>query len=1160
MDPNQTIDPSTLNQYSGINMGSSPMLMPLPYNYPGYNTQGMTPGAMQQGAFADQMAFYNQSTSSAIMNQTSNMMMRDLQSVLQGSMMAAGQLQATAHSMTQRAVGMFAQPNDMVGQGRQFAIETSFMRDVANFALPKMGMDRDSLLGRMLIGRKPDFLSQAEYQKAFELSAAERFGPQNKMRMGVAGIGAGLAMLPGVGWAGMLGLAVAEPIVEKGISTFDAGMYGEQRFREFHKEYGFTRFGAAGENQSERQLRGLHGVIEHHDTVGVGGRFLRNIGMDSAADLFMKEKFRYEDINKMAVREGLYGQASGEKELAKQFSDLIPVLKEFSEKMRMAPEEVGKLLGYIKKATGYEATSAQSGVIMDQTAKIARITGMKQEDLLQYAVQSAQQLKAMGLNDMTSTESILKTTKQLYAYGQGGLVDDSLKNGQNAFAVATELAQRYASSKNDPLTMMAQMPGGSVQAQMGALMNKVGGDPNKYYDMMREMRGKSPIEAYANRVKMEVQVGKEYGHLSTENAYEFAFQRLGIEDDRTRSAVRALIQNGGRTTFAEIKTNILNAEEGSVVKSIMKAEGLSESAAKERYKEIRGQLEGSHKLFGDTAVNMEGFRGNDDILNLTKDVLAERMGGKNVLRSAPQLQAVGTDIRKIKEKFGLSDSDVKSMMIQGEGDGEIMQKLMTKYGYKDGDIKTLEKMQQARDAIKNAKNQLNSIEKTGNFAYGDLLKSVSSISEEKQKRIQKLYSEIGEKDIEGFIKQAESIIGNDVSAGSLGTAVLSSLSKEQAERIKDKVTSRNNGFETLGGKDILEARDMAGRSGLRQFFSFGNEGTVNGLNPTKQDPRSYDEKVKEFGAQARKIINETGDFNKAANLIKEDYLKRKGMSDSDFEKLSPSERKKVLGGMWRDLSKGDQDSYWTLRKQMDEAGNEEGSKESRKESDLRDFHQVMDSYRGVYKNKYGKELTDQEGAKKFRETQVGLWSVVGEEFRGKKKEDIADNKARETFEAARKSFGSQDTQDMIKAGLGKELREKYEKFFDDKEIKRIAAGGQVDKDQARVLDELRQQAVAAGSKSAESLERINKNLDAEDKTMEKASLDAVKELTEIMRAINTKVGGAAPTASSNTGTKTVANTANNNRSAAPAARSSSEGMSVHKQSNIQSVHAPAKGR
>lgn len=1098
MDPNQTIDPSTLNQYSGINMGSSPMLMPLPYNYPGYNTQGMTPGAMQQGAFADQMAFYNQSTSSAIMNQTSNMMMRDLQNVLQGSMMAAGQLQATAHAMAQRGAGLFAQPNDMVGQSRQFAIETSFLRDVANFALPKMGASRDGLLGRMLIGRKPDFLSQAEYEKAFELSAAERFGPQNKMRMAVAGVGSGLAMLPGVGWAGMLGLAVAEPIVERGISTFDAGMYGEQRFREFHKEYGFTRFGSAGENQSERQLRGLHSVIEHHDTVGIGGRFLRNIGMDSAADLFMKEKFRYEDINKMAVREGLYGQVSGERELEKQFRDLIPVLKEFSEKMRMAPEEVGKLLGYIKKATGYEATSTQSGVIMDQTAKIARTTGMKQEDLLQYAVQSAQQFKAMGMDGMTGMESVLKTTKQLYAYGQGGLADESLKSGQNAFAVANELAMGFSANRNNAVTMMAQMPGGSVAEKMQNLMSRAGGDINKFIRMKMEMRGLDPVKARVKEVELQRDLLKQSG-LGNEEATFEAFERLGIQSEATRSAVIALMQNGGKRTFAETKTSFMGMDPEQQIQSIMKSEGLDRESATKKAEEYRDYLNAQEVFGGSKDTRVSDYSG----ILLTKSLVREKLGGQKRIDAAAASKEYGVEnkIRQFQKDYKskiqdiqklIKSSDTTNVDVYGADEkSELTTNLQKMYGYKDDDPN----LESARKRVLELKQSIETASKKSGSSASDIMESVSEVSDDQKKRIQALYKKVesGEISLSEFTEESEKIVGKN------NTAILSSLDKaEHVKNVSNHLIGKNEAYEILGGDKGLEASQSLTKSawGIAKFLKRFALKKESGLIQSGK-----------FLDKVAELNNNERDNRKLALGIRSEFLKTIGMSEEQFSKLSAPEKEDILTEMRSVIRGKDQSGKFAheLDARLQDAKREDEDRSLSK--DVSDYKKFV----SVYGKSHPGRTEDL--AKAYRSAQTALWGVTDKNTRALSKDDEKfqnDPEARKNFLEQRQSFAA--NQEGIKAvaeasgNLGK-----YNEVFKKERLEAIANGAKMTSEETSLLDKIRSDARSTSKEAVEkNLDKVIATADAEDKTMEKASLDAVKELTEIMRAINTKVGGTPP--------------------------------------------------
>lgn len=1106
MDPNQTIDPSTLNQYSGINMGSSPMLMPLPYNYPGYNTQGMTPGAMQQGAFADQMAFYNQSTSSAIMNQTSNMMMRDLQSVLQGSMMAAGQLQATAHSMTQRAVGMFAQPNDMVGQGRQFAIETSFVRDVSNWGLNKLGASKDGFLNRLLVGRKPDFLSQAEYEKAFELSMADRFSSMNKMGMGVAAVGSSLAMLPGVGWAGMAGLAIAEPIVSGAWGVLDKDMYHEKKYRELAKEIGFARVGHTG-IMTSKQIKATSEMFEEHDTADFGQRVLRKmswLGGDYFADLRMKDKFRYEDIGKTAIREGLIEQKGAGQEFADELRKLIPTLKEFAEKLRQAPEEVAKLMGAIKRQTGYDVNSSQMGVILSQSARLAKLTGMDQNQTIEATVASAMQLKAMGLDYMKSYESISKTAGQLNAYAHGGMVDEALKNGQQAFAVATEIGQRYAASKHDTVMMMAQMPGSTIQEKMGSLL-QAGSSPTKFLEMQADMRNKKPTEAYAEYAKTLLMQYKP--HLGSDKAlWEKVRQELGIENEATFSAVRALVENGGKTTMAEIKQNILNADPEEAIQAIIKAEGGDRESAKKRLDEIRGNLQSTHKLFGDAPVGAEAYRGRISPEDFYKDVLTERLGGKNMLGAATKLQILGSGIQQLK-KLGLSESDIKSMMVQGEGEGEISFRLMKKFGSDTKEFKN------AMTMIQETKKRLNEFEKEGQFSYNDLLKNVSTISEDKQKEIQKLWDEIGEKDPEAFSKKATEI-AQSAGATNTSAAILSSLRKDQAAKAVDVVKSKDNGYELLGGDAGKETREYAGKGWMGRsshaIYKSGEEmsqlagSKTNYVSGTLKGKLEGSNQIK-FGNFVRSIAdNEQLSFTEKAKSVRENYFKQIGITEQEFNSKSKRDQDYILGSMWRDIKLGDEGAFEKLDSQMKENSSKSETHEKLKAKDLQDFNKVINAYRGVFKEKYGKDLDDKEGVERFQKAQIGIWSVVGEEFRGKKVEDIKDEKEKKAFTAARQAFI--ESQDVIKASLSPEARKKYEAAFNDRELEKIAKEG-MSKAQSGLFNSLLQEAGVASAKSKEELQRISENIASEDKTMEKASLDAVTELTKIMESINARMQG-----------------------------------------------------
>ena len=612
-------------------------------NYGTYQPSVMMPQSPDMLAY--QSAYQSRST----MQLAQSQMMQGLNTTLQGTMMAGSAIAEQSSRMIQNFQRKFDSATTRYqdysfGPGN-YALETSLFREVAS-----QHTGNNTFLRRLLVGARPEFLSESEYQNVMAASSDVRWNNGSKLSAGINATAGAAAMIPGVGWVASLALLGAGQA-----SDFFIGGNEHVSIDKARRQAKLDSIGRRyGTGQSYMTQEGAADFEQYVHEASFDTYMSRAMASKFGKNSFLAKPLRADwtkdDAKDMMQEAGLFANVNtgNVEEMKKALDTGFKMFKDLAETMRTTRAKVAELtksLMDIIPGTSINDTGLQD--MVKKIANLSAVTGLAPQTFVENTNIAKQIANASGLNMMTSTEGINNLVSSLVMMQSKGRTP--FLNGVDAQQVAVNQDQRVANNvRNDVFTLLDQYGGksGNIQDRIQHLMQNMKeaghGDIAAGYMNLRYRDVKAGPEDEVSAIRLQVK------HLMSSGIFkgneEAAFQQVlgtrGIGPGQEYKSLYAqYFLQGVNRPFLTAEVGISMLRQGMPITRELAALAQTDPAAAEaRAREVADQYKAGFTTIGEHIGSLDGLSSYIESTNLNRmynrDAKYAKLGGKKQLERA----------------------------------------------------------------------------------------------------------------------------------------------------------------------------------------------------------------------------------------------------------------------------------------------------------------------------------------------------------------------------------------------------------------------------------------------------------------------------------------------------------------------------------------------
>jgi hypothetical protein len=509
--------------------------------------QQMNPMVQQQ---ADQITVQSMVTSRTTMALAQQNLMQSMQVALMGTMGAFTDMSRRGGAMI-TSMSPAGRYNDMLAPNQNWALESSFRREIGFGLSNAMGLDPyNSTMSRLIQGRRPEFLTEGEYDSTMKIASHLR---TNNFLKGAASIGLSGSLTMGTSALGLgLGASIALPMVggligDRLIEAEFAEREDEMKMRLMVKN---KRMGIGQQFMKTDQASKMHSAFYETDNP-FGSRFF---GDNAIGNAFKPDVQKLKIFDNAANSGMLSFENLDADNVIKYVNKIAADVEKYSRIGKVTRESYQKILANIKSTGIHGAdmfTSAKN------TAHISSMTGIDMEQLSGIQDNAALIAQSMGMDNFSARENMGQIVSGFAMMQKAGAFQN-----KNIMQMSQGMFNYSMTNSRTALGMMGRYGGlDGAYKNLGRL-----GNGDYAYGMVvqnaLDLPGKDPVETWmelARQNKWDFKTTQKYifsdPNLSEEQkgitARAYAVKYFGLTDvaadvDRVDNFIR--LQGRERTS------------------------------------------------------------------------------------------------------------------------------------------------------------------------------------------------------------------------------------------------------------------------------------------------------------------------------------------------------------------------------------------------------------------------------------------------------------------------------------------------------------------------------------------------------------------------------------------------------------------------------------
>ena len=592
---------------------------------------------------ADMMVMQSNTNARMTMQLTQQNLMNSMHTALMGTMGAFSDMSRRGGSMI-TAMSPTGKYNDMLAPNQNWALESSFRREVGFRIADSMGLDpHKSALSRFIQGRRPEFLTEGEYRSTMGFATEMR---KSSVESGLLSVGAtlGLGALPLTGAAAfafpILGGMVADAAIGARFAEHEDLIAGQMYVKN-------RRVGIGQQFMSTNEYAKMHDVTYKADNPFAARMLDRLPGMKGVADLFRPDT-TFDKTFKAASEGGLLSFENLDADHVTDYINKITKqVEKFSKIGKVTKEASMKMMSEIK-GSGIQGNEMFESY--KTAAYTSSLTGINMQDIVGLKTGASQQANQLGMNNFAASQGAESVLSGFAMMQQNGM----FRNQNIGEMTNKAINYNYQSSQNITGKILQY---GSKEAYKAYLV-KLGGGSLAKGQILDENAPQFDVNIIKHQVENAKKMGYNYEKTMSiiktipggndpqvMRMFESAwYGMLDFEKGDTKAKILAYSRREGNEDWKD--ANTFGAKDFNDYTSIedMRVGNTAKSSALQEYQESNNKFsfEKERKKIKDQGAN-NFYNNNPD----SKKLLTERTA---VLNNAE------TKMKSILGKYKVIDS------------------------------------------------------------------------------------------------------------------------------------------------------------------------------------------------------------------------------------------------------------------------------------------------------------------------------------------------------------------------------------------------------------------------------------------------------------------------------------------------------------------------